>query len=74
MWPFNGCADDIHQFEPRYDKGAADIDHDKIVASANERTLEALRPLTYVRDVCVRCGATVERQIPPSTNAVGRRE
>lgn len=48
-----------HRFEPRYDtKMPAGMESIKATSSAY---LEAVKDKTYVRDVCVRCGETVER-------------
>jgi len=52
------------KFEPRYDKGpvespAAGI---KYTGSNLEGALEAHRRVTYVRDICIRCGKTIERE------------
>lgn len=51
------------RFEPRYDRGPA-RPFGRI--SAEPATLTALaetrRQVTYVRDVCTRCGKTIERQ------------
>lgn len=54
-----------HHFEPRYSKGPAV--HGKVsfnqFYSDMEDVLERYRPVTYERDVCVRCGATVEKTL-----------
>lgn len=52
---FGGC-----RFEPRYDKSAADLSASKIDVQGRG-AIEALRHITYVRDVCIRCGRTIER-------------
>jgi len=53
------------KFEPRYDLGQADFSaftslkgHDVVELA------DKLRKKTYVKDVCVRCGKTVERSRP----------
>ena len=45
-----------HKFEPRYDLGPGDISKNETLWCA-----EALRAKTYVRDVCTKCGKTIER-------------
>jgi cbb3-type cytochrome oxidase cytochrome c subunit len=55
-----------HKFVPRYDRV---IDWDMIQRMGGiKRLTGALEDVcgrdVYVRDVCVRCGATVERQCP----------
>lgn len=55
------------KFEPRYDEGvptAAQPTSYHGPAGGVARMLEASKPRTYVRDVCVRCGKTIERQKP----------
>lgn len=49
------------QFQPRYDKGPSQATFDGGVTELRLRVLEAYRQVTYVRDICVRCGRTVER-------------
>ena len=52
-----------HQFEPRYDSEPAQTI--ETIEAHSHRYVEALmRGLqrhTYVRDVCVKCGKTIER-------------
>ena len=49
-----------HKFEPRYDLGPADFTpFETFKGSAH--TMEKLRTKTYVRDVCTKCGKTIER-------------
>jgi hypothetical protein len=49
------------KFEPRYDLGEPDLsEFTKLTASPE--ALNALRTKTYVKDVCVRCGKTIERK------------
>lgn len=54
---FGGC-----RFEARYDYGAPTIlkTAAPIVDSVCDQ-IEASKPRTYVRDVCVSCGKTIER-------------
>jgi hypothetical protein len=51
-----------HQFEPRYDKEPSNA---MSLGSIKARDVEMLDAMvtkrTYVRDICVRCGNTVER-------------
>ena len=50
-----------HKFEPRYDLGPADFTpFETFKGSAH--TMEKLRTKTYVRDVCTKCGKTIERE------------
>lgn len=49
-------------FEPRYDEGPVGDHHlEDVRARRIADVFDAMKPRTYVRDVCVRCGATVER-------------
>ncbi|KKM72783.1 hypothetical protein LCGC14_1417080 [marine sediment metagenome] len=59
---FKGCKDGVHKFEARYDKAPADLSaFKKLKGDDVGPVLEKLRHVTYVRDVCVLCGETVER-------------
>lgn len=52
------------KFSPRYDLGAPTVSYKpSIVDDSTDiaRVLIASKPVTYVRDVCERCGAIVER-------------
>lgn len=53
----------VHKFTPRYDYGAAQgLERIRVEGlQAIKDIIEAMRPRTYVRDVCERCGETVER-------------
>ncbi len=54
---FRGCM-----FEPRYDVGEPCVKNVQcFLPSSAARIIEASSPKTYVRDVCVTCGRTVER-------------
>ncbi len=56
---FGGC-----HFAPRYDLGPADVSRFTSLSGAGAGSfLEKLRKQTYVRDVCVRCGKTIERHV-----------
>ena len=53
-----------HKFEPRYDLGPADLSafvEFKGTFKGTPSLLESMRKKTYVRDVCVKCGKTIER-------------
>ena len=53
---WHGC-----KFEPRYDIGPP-AGHFKTESADNlPAVIAACKPKTYVRDVCVRCGRTIER-------------
>lgn len=58
---FGGC-----RFSPRYDLGAPTVNLGNASGEAAGLALvmEASKPKTYVRDVCERCGKTVERDAP----------
>lgn len=53
------------RFEPRFDLSAANIDGFESIRGS-VAAFESLRSETYVRDVCVRCGKTIERTEPAS--------
>ncbi len=60
---FKGCKDGVHKFEARYDKSEAKIPWDRLESfSGSAPVLDRMRSVTYVRDVCVRCGETIERE------------
>lgn len=48
------------KFEPRYDFGVPDLTRFKTIP--NPAFIEALKPKTYLKDVCIRCGKTVKRE------------
>ena len=50
-----------HKFEPRYDLSPADMSAFKSFKAADPSYMEPLRAKTYVRDVCTKCGKTIER-------------
>ena len=58
---FGGC-----HFEARYDHSPADLGFGEIKTSAQAAIMfaETMRAKTYVKDVCTRCGRTVERTPP----------
>lgn len=56
---WRGC-----KFEPRYDLGRCDLSGFSSVTNPSSANLERFRQKTYVRDVCVRCGRTIERPQP----------
>lgn len=52
-----------HKFEARYDLSAADLSpFQSIHGLFAARFAQAMRSKTYVRDVCVKCGRTIERE------------
>lgn len=54
----------VHRFEARFDLSPAngDILNGISLKGANPiEFMEKFRAKTYVRDVCVKCGATIER-------------
>lgn len=48
-------------FEGRYDLGPAQLNFESLRGEGVGAFLEKFRAKTYVRDVCTRCGRTVER-------------
>ncbi len=50
-----------HKFEPRYDLGPADLSQFAAFKARTPSYMEPLRTKTYVRDVCIKCGKTIER-------------
>jgi len=56
----NKCEKKGHKYKPRYDKkfphGLTNI------RGYDDGTINALKEIIYVRDICVRCGETVERK------------
>lgn len=57
-----------HKFEPRYDDTAPNLaildkiaEHDSLAEYDVSELLNDTRTKTYVRDVCPRCGNTIER-------------
>jgi len=62
-WLFRGC-----DFRPRYDERPRDANIKGKFFSAGEfREMITLK--VYVRDVCTRCGKTIERPTKEPTNA-----
>lgn len=53
---WNGCC-----FKARYDLSAADLSQFESIKCIGKDFAEVLRKKTYVRDVCIRCGRTIER-------------
>lgn len=52
------------RFEPRYDLSAADtpgVESIRGGVATVQAWLDGYRAKTYVRDVCVKCGKTIER-------------
>lgn len=60
------------QFQARYNYGAPVVAaiqampalQSFILTLTDVRALETLRSRTYIRDICIRCGKTVERSSP----------
>lgn len=65
---FRGC-----QYKARYDHLAPTIDNDNYTGWKTDYldALEISKPEIYVRDVCIRCGRTVERK-PLSSEGDGQ--
>ena len=61
---FKRCVDGVHRFEARYDKGPADMSGWKSFSGSGSivrQLAEKHRTVTYVCDICVRCGKIIER-------------
>lgn len=60
---FKGCTEGVHRFEARYDKSPAEFQVENLSGSgiAWATVLEKLQQVTYVHDICVRCGKTIFR-------------
>lgn len=68
---FKGCDDGVHCFEARYDKIAPVwLQHAKSFSAGRA---DDLYEKHYVRDICERCGMTVERdsKVIPLAQVVG---
>lgn len=53
---------DGHQFEPRYDSEPMQELRANGMATKNiEAVMRGIQKFRYVRDVCVKCGKTIER-------------
>jgi hypothetical protein len=60
---FKNCNKGVHRFEPRYDKSEAIFPWDRFESiKIRPDTLETMRRITYVCDVCIRCGKTIKRE------------
>ncbi len=54
-----------HNFQPRYDTSEARVPPNLNSMKGNIPAMfEKFRAITYVRDVCERCGETIERTMP----------
>ena len=51
-----------HRFEARFDEAMPAGMFDGNVSLAGLGIVDRLKSRTYVRDICVRCGQTVERE------------
>jgi len=51
-----------HKFEPRYDLSPANFSGLVGQFNASPAGMEKMRTKTYVRDVCTKCGKTIERE------------
>lgn len=56
------------KFEPRYDKSPADLSQFSNIKRMEEPVVEKFRSVTYICDVCVRCGSVSARS-PDKTEA-----
>lgn len=48
------------RFQARYDFGRPDLGRFKSIPTPE--FIEALKPKTYIKDVCIRCGKTIKRE------------
>lgn len=49
------------RFKPRYDLGVPDLSQFTSLKGAGEGFFEAMKPKTYIHDICETCGTTVKR-------------
>lgn len=56
---FKGCDEGVHRFQARYDKVAPAWL--SLAKSFSAKSADDIYERHYVRDVCVRCGKTIER-------------
>lgn len=63
------CASFLgHKYRPRYDRippHPESFCFESASIGAIERFIEAMTKTIYVRDVCVRCGHVIEREVTP---------
>lgn len=52
------------RFRPRYDIGSPTVKTDRMWGFDLAGIIEASKPQSYVHDVCIRCGKTVQRPEP----------
>ena len=57
----NGLFTNAHKFEPRYDLGPADLSQFSDFKARDPSYFESFRTKNYVRDICTKCGKTIER-------------
>jgi len=58
---FEGCREGVHKFEPRYDEEPNPYRFTSVKGIFSEDMRELMIIRKYVKDVCVRCGKTIER-------------
>jgi len=58
---FKGCEDGVHKYRGRYDQSEIKLPGNLRNIKMSEAGMEKFRAVTYVRDVCVRCGDVIER-------------
>ena len=58
---FKGCSDGVHRFEGRYDKGPSCMASKGGSLKSILALTEKFRKVTYIYDICIRCGKVVER-------------
>lgn len=63
MWshPPRGCSEGVHRFEARYDEVPTGYEPGLFCWGFVDETRSLMLRKVYVRDVCVRCGKTIER-------------
>jgi hypothetical protein len=55
------CRNGVHNFKPRYDTTPPDFGEFEEM-KASEKALDLLSKKVYVKDVCKRCGMSIDRE------------
>lgn len=62
---FKSCEDGVHKFEARYDtkyRDYSDLELNWVSISDIKEILNSPKKQTYIYDVCVKCGKTINRE------------
>lgn len=62
LWNRDRCSEGVHKFEARFDEVPTGAHPERIPLVYSEEIRRLMLRNVYVRDVCVRCGQTVERR------------